>query len=87
MSDITVSLTSGPITFTAVPNTVNVTLGAGITVLFPVAVAPTPESVAAAVSAWPEYISNEEALADNVNAYRAAAGHEGAYPGTLIYTE
>lgn len=66
---------------------INAAMSGGITVQFPVAVAPSAADFEAAVAAWPEYISNEAALADSVNAYRAAAGHEGAYPGTLIYTE
>lgn len=39
------------------------------------------------IGTLPEYATNEAAQAAGKKLYRASAAHEGAYPGTVIYTE
>ena len=39
------------------------------------------------IGTLPEYATNEDAQAAGKKLYRASSAHEGAYPGTLIYTE
>lgn len=39
------------------------------------------------LSNLPEYASNEAAQAAGKRVYRASQAHEGAYPGTIIFTE
>ena len=39
------------------------------------------------IGSLPEYATNEAAQAAGKKLYRASQAHEGAYPGTLIYTE
>ena len=39
------------------------------------------------IGSLPEYATNKTAQAEGKKLYRASQAHEGAYPGTLIYTE